>query len=159
MSRRPLTPLLSISSLSPHFFVSDDQFAELRAPVSEVIDTDDVIAERAVYAVKRRADRSIEHMSHVERFGDIDRGIVYAHGLAGAFFGPAVLAALSERPVQHLAGYGLFVQSEVDVRTDRLSLFQKVVRAYARNHVFCELGGTFAELSRELETRQTPVAH
>ena len=150
--------LLDLLAVAP-LLERDDKFAELSAPIAQMIDADDVVPERAVDAVERRADRRVEHVPHVEGLGDVDGRIVDANGLARALFAAAVCVALAEHALDDVRRDRLFVKRKVDVRSDRLRLFEEVVAAYPRHDVLCKLRRALAEPAGELEARQTPIAH
>ena len=109
----------------------DDQLAELRAPVAEVVVGDHLPAERAQGAVERRADDGRADVADVHRLGDVGGGVV-DHHLApapdGAEAEPRVveerLGALGEEAVGEVevdeAGPGDLDLREVGVAGERV---------------------------------------
>ena len=140
-------------------FVRDDEFAELRAPVSEVIYADDLIAERAVYPAQRAADNGIEKVSHMERFGDIDGRKVDAYRLSRPYLRSAVVFAFRQYLFDDRRCDHLLVKRKVDVSADGFSLFEEIVRADAGNYLLREYHRAFFHFFSEFETRQTEISH
>ena len=64
--------------------VGDDQLAELRAPVAEVVDADAVPARKGVQLLQRMPDDRRAEMPDVERLCDVRGGVVKHDRLARA---------------------------------------------------------------------------
>ena len=130
IEKRLDSALVDVLAAAP-LLISHDEFAELSAPVSEVVDAYDLITQRTEYPAQRAAYRRIEKVSHVEGLCDIHRRKVYADGLARSFLRPAVTHALGQDLFDDARSDHLFVEGKIDVAADRLRLFEEIVSAYA----------------------------
>ena len=155
--KRTHSALFYILVVTPQF-VSHYKFAELRAPVAQMVYSHRVIPRLFVQAVERRAQNRVQQMPYMERFGDIHGRVVYAHRLAPAYIAVSVIFARGQHLFQHVFGIGLLVEGKVDERTRGLRLFQKVVTAYPAHNFLCKLRGILPRRLCQTETGQRIVA-
>ena len=103
-----------------------EQHPELRAPVAEVVDADDVVAERIVKIIERVAEHGGAQVKDAEFLGDVRRGIVDDNCFSPARVGRAEALTALEDFREGLADEGVMVDEKVEVRPPVLDALDEV---------------------------------
>ena len=138
--------------------VGVDHLAELGAPVAQVIDAHGLVAQEIVDALQAVADHGGGQVSHTKALGDVDGGIVQAHGLAIAHVGGTVLFALGEDGLQRVLGKVHAVEEEIHIAVHGLHAGHiGMVPALAQG--LGDLGGSHAQRLGQAEHGESVIAH
>ena len=92
------------------------QFAELAAPVADVVDPDRAVTESIVQALDCGTDDGRTQVADGHRLGDVGRGEVDHHGLAVTLLAAAIGGALSRDLPDDRARQQRAIDLEVEIR-------------------------------------------
>ena len=98
-------------------------------------------------------------MPDVERFGDVDGGIVDAHRLPLSVLARTVLSARGEHRLERLLRPQRAVDLEIDVPVHRRNLANDFVRLVIRGDLLGDERGRLAHRLGELEAGQREIPH
>ena len=143
----------------PPGFVGVDQLAELRAVIAEVVDPDDLIAEKSENAIQRRADHRGGKVSDMEGFRHVDGRVVDADRLSVSGFCGTVCGAFLRNFFQRVFRKPLAVYFEIEIAVYGSRAFDHVVGGKARREILCDSDGGFSHRLREFKTGESVIAH
>ena len=133
-----------------------DEFAELSAPITEVIYTDDVVSQMLENAVKRAADNGCGKVSDMERFCNVYGTIIYANRLARALVACTDVLVFCNRKC-HFRN-GVSIKKHVEISSYNLDFLYEIERLYVGQKFVCNHRRSKPHRASKLEARQTYVA-
>ena len=143
----------------PPAAVSDDHLAELRAVISEMVDSRDLVSHRVIYFVDRVADDGTPDMPDMERLGDVRGRKLHDDRNAVSDVGLTIFAFLLQDILDNVLDEFFFRNEHVHIRVDLLDLFKQRRVLHALRDALRDQRRCFSHHFRELEARESVVAH
>ena len=144
-------------SVAP-FFEGDNQLAELRAPIAQMVYADGRVSERLEDFAEAAAYRGGAEMSDVKGLGYVYRAVIYANraSLSDVF---QKLAVHVRKLCENSPRGGFSVEKEIDVAVYRLRAFHKPVRREFFRYLRGDCLRRLFKARGKLEAGQGDVAH
>ena len=138
--------------------VGDDQLAELRAVVSQVVDAHHPVSQKAVDLHQGASEHRRGEVPDVKGLRHVDGGIVDADCPAGALVRGAVRLSLRADCLDQAGGIARAVDFEVEIAVHRRHFGQNAVRGDRRPQFLRDRGGGFFQQFGKAEAGQRIVA-
>ena len=141
------------------FFVSNDKFTELCAPVAQMVNAYAFVAQLAVNLVQCVADNGRTQMTYMERLCDVGRGVVDNDGLTCAHVAFAVVFFFCQDSFQYLFGIEMLVHKEVDICANDFDISNEIGFFQFFTDFLCDEGRRFPQYLCQFKARVRKVPH
>ncbi len=140
-------------------FVGNDEFAELRAPVAQMVYADTMIAQLFINFINGVADYSRTQMADMKGLCDIRGGIVDNDGFAFANIAFAIVFFFRQYAAQYLLGIYAFIQKKVYISPNDFHFRKKGGLFQFCNQFLCNQRRSLAKGFCQTKTGESVIPH